>query len=99
MSKSMFSRSFILLILALTILTGCSQLGALSRADKIERSTRINQLRFLERVSDAYFLIGNEYYKLAVEAEERGDMEKKQEYADKAGVYLLFCKNIRQDAE
>ena len=92
-------RHIILLALCLPLFAGCAQIKAIQRADHIERTTRVNQLRFLERVSDAYFLIGNEYYKLAVQAEAQGKLEQKDEYANKASVYLLFCKNIRQDAE
>ncbi len=102
MKKPNFSQialPFILFALCIPLLAGCAQVKAIQRADQIERTTRVNQLRFLERVSDAYFLIGNEYYQLAVEAEKQGKTEKKDEFANKASVYLLFCKNIRKDAE
>ena len=59
---------------------------------------RVDRLRFLERVSDAYFLVGWEYYTLAKTAEDQGDLKKRREYATKADLYHALCEELKRTA-
>lgn len=87
-----------LALFAAPLLSGCGSIGALARARDIERGTNIERLRFLERVGNAYNLLGLEYYTLAKQAEDSGNDQSAQEYAAKARMYNLFHKEMKQAA-
>ncbi len=74
-------------------------MSALARADAIEKEARVDRIRFLEKVRDSYFLIGDEYYRLAIELEDSGDVKKAKEYSVKAEFYLTFSLSIKRDVE
>ena len=79
--------------------SGCARLSALARADAIEKEARVERFRFLEKLSYAYWLVGDEYFRLAIEAEDNGDEKKANEYSIKAELYLTFSKGIKRDLE
>jgi hypothetical protein len=78
---------------------GCSNLETLSRARAIEREIQVERLTFLERVSDAYFILGYEYYTLAAQAEDVNEPARAKEYATKASLYNLIYKDFRNTAD
>ena len=80
-------------------LSGCAQFGALMRADQIEKQSKADRARFLDKVSDAYFLIGYEYFSLAKLAEEENQAEKAGDMATKAGLYNLLSRELKRQAE
>ncbi len=88
----------ILAALALMTLAGCGHLNALVRANDIERQAKIDRLKFIETMRDAYLLIGNEYYKLAKIAEDRGDAKKTKEYTAQASLYAILYNDLKTRA-
>ncbi|HUT25944.1 MAG TPA: hypothetical protein VM492_16535 [Sumerlaeia bacterium] len=78
---------------------GCSNLETLSRARAIEREIEVDRLKFLERVSDAYFILGYEYYTLAAQAEDVNEPGRAREYATKASLYNLIYRDFRKTAD
>lgn len=90
-----------LLVLLLPVLVcgaGCANLSALRRASELEREARRERVLFFEKVSDAYFFLGYEYYTLALEAEKQGDGERAEQYRKKAVMYNLFHKDAQDEA-
>jgi hypothetical protein len=67
----------------------------LQRAERLELEMRIDRIVHLERIGEAYFLVGLEYFTMARDAEARGDAEKAREYAAKAKFYSAFHKDLR----
>jgi hypothetical protein len=55
--------------------------------------------RFYEETSDAYFIIGYEYYILAKEWRERGDEERANVHAVRAKIYKDVSEDLRAAAE
>jgi hypothetical protein len=94
-------RLFPLLLICLlpACLTSCADLHTLTQARAIDREIQIDRLKFYEKMRDAYFLLGYEYYTLAKEAEERKDAKRAEEYSRKAALYDLFQKDIKRTAD
>ena len=80
-------------------LGGCAHWNALMQADRIEREARAGEVRALHRQSDAYFLIGMEYYNLARAAEKAGEGARAKDCATKAGLYNALAKSLAREAE
>ena len=91
--------AFVALAGALLGSGGCARWDALMRADQIERQAKAAEARSLQRQSDAYFLIGMEYYNLAVAAEKSGDAVRTKECATKSGMYNALSKSLGREAE
>jgi hypothetical protein len=87
------------LFLSALALTGCASMGALSRADRIEREAKKDRLVFYERLSDAYFILGYEYFSLAKEAEARGEKSRFDDYCTRARLYNVFYRDMKKLAE
>lgn len=90
--------ALVLLLFALGGL-GCSHMEALRDAHHLERKMRVDRLRHFEKIADAYFLIGLEYYKLAKNAQKAGDQEKAAEYAGRSKFYNLFYRDLKEMTE
>ena len=78
---------------------GCAHVNALVRADRIEREVRVEQLKFYEKLADAYFILGYEYYSLATEAEDSGRVDRAGSYGTRAKLYHVFSRDARAQAE
>ncbi len=87
------------LVLASGLLFLASGCASLTRTRQIEQESRAGRLQFLDTVQSAYFLLGDEYYRLALAAEDLGKKDLAKEYAAKANLYLLFSKNVKREAE
>ena len=96
----MVRRSAVFLVLAAIglALAGCAHLDALVNAGSIEREMRVERLKFFEKLGDAYFILGYEYYCLAKEAEDRGQFPRAADYATRAKLYHVFCRDARAAA-
>jgi hypothetical protein len=95
MSLSRFSA----LVLASGLLLSASGCASLTQVRQLERESRAGRLEFLDTTQKAYFLLGDEYYKLALAAENLGKKDLAREHAAKAHLYLLFSKDIQREAE
>lgn len=95
---SLFRFSALLLGAGL-LLFAASGCASLSQTRQLEQEARASRLQFLDTVQNAYFLLGDEYYRLALSAEDLGKKDLSREYAAKANLYLLFSKNIKREAE
>lgn len=81
------------------LLFAASGCASLSQTRQLEQEARASRLQFLDTVQNAYFLLGDEYYRLALSAEDLGKKDLAREYAAKANLYLLFSKNVKREAE
>ncbi|MFP4380398.1 MAG: hypothetical protein ACLFUS_07835 [Candidatus Sumerlaeia bacterium] len=91
--------SWILILVFCLGATACSNLETLQKANRLEREMRVDRLRHFEKISEAYFLIGLEYYTMAKEAEMQGHDAKAKEYAAKAKFYNLFHKDLQKTTD
>jgi hypothetical protein len=86
-------------VLLILLLGGCVSIPALTRARNLDREIQLDRLRFYEKISDAYFILGYEYYALAKQAEDEIQPERAREHATKATMYNIFYREMREAAE
>ena len=97
----MIRRSVAMVVVAAAVapfVGGCAHVDALVRADAIEREMRVAHLRFYEKLGDAYFILGYDYYCLAKEAEDSGRLQRAGDYATRAKIYHVFSRDARAAA-
>ena len=83
---------------ALLFSAGCAQIGLQRDYAETARLFREDVLNFYDTVSDAYFILGYEYYELAREFEKKGVAEQATYYHDKATIYYNLSKDLKNAA-
>ena len=92
------SHGFRLSILA-ALAAACVSCASIQRVDDLEARMRRDQVRFYEKMSDAYFMLGYEYYTLAAEAENAKLPESRvRDLKTRARVYTLFQQDLQKAA-
>ena len=89
---------FLFLTLIIFIITGCAHNPFTRDYEKAVKRYREDVLTFYDTLSDAYFILGYEYYELAGEFEEKGDPEKASYFQDKATIYYNLSKDLKNAA-
>lgn len=98
--KNEIRKPLVLMIacLSLLILAGCAHNPFCRDYEKAVKRYREDVLTFYDSLSDAYFILGYEYYELAGEFEEKGDPERAAYFQDKATIYYNLSKDLKNAA-
>ncbi len=86
------------LLAVITLLTGCAGTPFSRSYAKSVRNFREDVIHFYDTVSDAYFILGYEYYELSREFEKKGNPEQAAYYSDKATLYYNLSKDLKNAA-
>jgi hypothetical protein len=93
----MIKRALLLFALML-VLPGCAGIPFSRSYEKAARNFREDVIHFYDNVSDAYFILGYEYYELSREFEKKGNPEQAAYYNDKATMYYNLSKDLKNAA-
>jgi len=82
-------------ILAIVMVSACTPSNKnMESEERVQKTVA----RFYRNASDAYFMIGWEYYNLAQEMEKSGKTEQAQSYAAKSRIYATISKEWKKMA-
>ncbi len=80
------------------LFTGCAGTPFFRDYEKVAQHFRQDVLNFYDTASDAYFILGYEYFELAKEFEKKGDAEQAAYYKQKAMLYYNISKDLKNAA-
>ena len=93
-------RHIIVFLSVLLILgfAGCARISFFQNYQKAAQHFREDVLNFYDTASDAYFILGYEYYELAKDFEKKGDTQQAAYYRHKATLYYNISKDLKNAA-
>jgi hypothetical protein len=85
-------------ILFILSISGCMVTPLTRDYKNVAEHFRSDVLNFYDSISDAYFILGYEYYELSKEFEKKGNVEQAAYYGDKATIYYNLSKDMKNAA-